>query len=208
LLRRAILSFVSVVLAGVGVGVASSPVRAECPFFVIPPATEAASSAREVIVGTVVENVGGRYSDFRLRIDHVLRGRATVGEIRRFDDLWPGWPLAEGEDGTQWGPCEPIRALEGDVIALALDALAPDGVTRYNAESWLSGGLPYTFDEPRTTLAEMTARTRTIAPRTDVEPVSAAGHASPVSPLALTVVFGAAVPLLALWVMRRRKPVR
>ncbi len=203
-MRRAILTMFAALLAGAGVLAVSSPVRAECPFYVIPPATEAASSAREIVVGTVVENVRGNYSDFRLRIDHVLRGSAKVGEIRRFNDLWPGWPLAETADGTRYGPCEPIRAIEGDVIALSLDALAPDGITRYNAESWLSGGLPYNFEEPRTTLAEMEALARTTAPRTDVEPVNVDGGGRPLVRPALAVVIACAVSLVALGALRRR----
>ncbi|HYO42702.1 MAG TPA: hypothetical protein VES19_05830 [Candidatus Limnocylindrales bacterium] len=138
-------------------------VRAECIYFVMPPATDAVRSAHEVIVGTVVENVGGQLYDFRLRIDHVLRGGAQVGEVRRFDFLYPGWPPARDGDGTVLlndegrpiMPCEAIPGSEGNVIALALGALAPDGKTRYNAASWISGDLP-TSDLPRTTLAEIT----------------------------------------------------
>lgn len=195
-------SVLAAAVASVSVLAIASPVHAECPFFVIPPATEAASSAREVIVGTVVENVRGDYSDFRLRIDHVLRGPAKVGEVRRFDHLWPGWPLAQAEDGTRWGPCEPIRALAGSVIALSLDALAPDGITRYNAESWLSGSLPYDFDEPRTTLAEMRALVSRNAPPTDTDSLVEAG--SPASWHALTLVLAGLGSLLALGALRRR----
>ncbi len=192
------------VIASMSVVAFGSPVRAECPFFVIPPATEAAPTAREVIVGAVVENLRGDYADFRLRIDHVLRGPSKVGEIRRFNYLWPGWPLAETEGGTRYGPCEPIRASEGDVIALSLDALAPDGTTRYNAESWLSGGLPYNFDEPRTTLAEMEAITERNAPQTDTASASVADSPpSGSSPAPLVGLTGAAC-VLALVAIRRR----
>jgi hypothetical protein len=201
-MRRFVPSLLAVVLAGAGVLAGSAPVRAECPFFVIPPATEAAPSAREIIVGTVIENVRGLHSDFRLRIDHVLRGPAKVGEIRRFDRLWPDWPRIEMEDGTRIGPCEPIRAVEGNVIALSLDALAPDGVTRYNAESWLSGSLPYNFDEPRTTLAEMEVLASMNAPETDADPMPGARPAA--SPSALALLLAGAASLLALGALRRR----
>jgi hypothetical protein len=137
--------------------------RAECPYVVIPPATDGTGSAREVIVGTVVKNVGGDLFDFRLRIDHVLRGGARVGEVRRFSFLYPGWPpnrKADGtviltDDGKPFMPCEPIPGAKGNVIAFALGALAPDGKTRYNAASWISGRLPVNQDLPRTTLAEI-----------------------------------------------------
>jgi hypothetical protein len=200
-MRRAALSLLAVALAGMGVLVVNSPVRAECPFFVIPPATEAARSAREIIVGTVVENVGGNYSDFQFRIDHVLRGPAKVGEIRRFANLWPGWPLAKTAYGTTYGPCEPIRALAGNVIALSLDALAPDGITRYNAESWLSGSLPYNFEEPRTTLAEMETLARLPQTDTGTSPDQLVGR--PGSPALVGVAFGVSATLLALVALRR-----
>lgn len=137
--------------------------RAECPYFVIPPATGAAGSARELLVGTVVENVGGQVADFRLRVDLVLRGSARAGEVRLVSQLYPGWPPGFNADGTvvldDQGrpsmPCAPIRAWRGNVIALALGALAPDGRTRYNAASWISGDVPFETGLPRTTLAEI-----------------------------------------------------
>jgi hypothetical protein len=129
-------------------------VQAECPYYPIPPATDAARSAREVIVGTVVENVDGQLYDFRLRIDHVLRGPAQVGVVRRFTFLFPGWPVVKS-GGKLVPPCEPIPGWEGNVIAFSLNALASDGKTRYNAASWISGRLPIYRDVPRTTLARI-----------------------------------------------------
>jgi hypothetical protein len=141
-----------------------SPVRAECPYVVIPPATKAAPSAREVIVGTVIENVHGQLFDFRLRVDHVLEGNARVGDVRRFNFLYPNWPPAREGDGTlvrtpsgkPFMPCEAIPGWEGNVMVLALEALAPDGRTRYNAASWISGRMPINRHRPKTTLAEIT----------------------------------------------------
>lgn len=134
-------------------------VRAECPWFPVPPATDAARSAREVIIGTVIENIRDNPEDFRLRVDHVLRGSARPGEVRRIDALYPGWPFARAEGGTLWPPCAPIPGWEGDVIAFSFDALAPDGKTRYNAASWIRGYIPPSRRDslPRTTLAEMQA---------------------------------------------------
>jgi hypothetical protein len=138
-------------------------VHAECPYLAMPSATDAARSAREVIVGTVVENIDGQLYDFRLRIDHVLRGDANVGDVRRFDFLYPGWPPLQDErgnvllnvEGKPIMPCEAIPGAEGNVIVLALGALAPDGRTRYNGASWISDDRPRA-DLPRTTLAEIT----------------------------------------------------
>jgi hypothetical protein len=138
--------------------------RAECTYFPIPPATEAVRSApRELVVGTVVENINHQTSDFRLRVDLVLRGSAQAGDVRRFTMLYPGWPPALNADGTvglddhgnPFLPCAPIRAWKGNVIVLALGALAPDGKTRYNAASWISGDVPFEADTPRTTFAEI-----------------------------------------------------
>ncbi|MDF2735075.1 MAG: hypothetical protein K0S97_1698 [Chloroflexota bacterium] len=156
-MRRPILMVIFVAVGAVGLLARPALARAECPFFVIPPATDAATSAREVVVGTVVENVDENYFDFRLRIDHVLRGPAEVGDVRRMNGVYPGWPLIETGDGMMVGPCEPIPGWKGNVIALSLDALAPDGVTRYSAASWISGKLPFNREVPRTTLAEMRA---------------------------------------------------
>src|SRR5690348_14432038 len=102
--RKASVS-VAAFLGALAVLGSSAPVRAECTYVVIPPASEAAPSAREVIVGTVIENVGGQLYDFRLRVDHALRGPARVGDVRRFEFLFPGWPLAD-YGGTMAPPCE------------------------------------------------------------------------------------------------------
>lgn len=174
--------------------------RAECPYFVIPPATDGAGSAHEVIVGTVVENVGDQLYHFRLRIDHVLRGGAHVGEVRRFTDLYPGWPPDRNADGTinltdqgkPFMPCQPIPGAKGNVIALALGALAPDGKTRYNAASWISGRLPINQDVPRTTLAEIKrlAAMPDTATTTDVLEPTAEPSGDRLPPLVLGSAFG------------------
>jgi hypothetical protein len=180
-MRRAATGVVASLLACLGTLGVASVARAECPFFVIPPATDAARSAREVVVGTVIENVGDQLYDFRLRIDRVLRGPAHVGDVRRMNFVYPGWPLIEANnedpggpddrEGKMVGPCEPIPGWEGNVIALSLDALAPDGLTRYNAASWISGDLPINRDLPRTTLPEMVRLSG--MPQTDVAAVRA-----------------------------------
>lgn len=161
-MRRVVPLLVAGLLASLAAIGISTPVRAECPWFPIPPATDAATSAREIVVGTVIENVDDQLFDFRLRIDHVLRGTAMVGEVRRFDWLYPGWPFIESagvlvlnHKGEPVPPCEPIPGWKGNVIALSLAAVAPDGETRYNAASWISGNLPINRDLPRTTLPEM-----------------------------------------------------
>jgi hypothetical protein len=180
----------------------SGAARAECSHFVIPPATEAAPSAREVIVGTVIENVGGQLYDFRLRVDHVLRGPARVGDVRRFEFLFPGWPLAD-YGGTMAPPCEAIPGSKGNVMALSLDALAPDGKTRYNGASWILGSPHFSDDAPRTTLAEMLRLTG--MPATDTVPSTSSAHPGNAS-AALALVAGllALIAYLVLGVRRVR----
>lgn len=153
--RARVIVLCAAVLASVGVITISTPANAECPYFPVPPATDAARSAREIIVGTVTENVGGQLFDFRLRIDHVLRGPAEVGDIRRVEFLYPKWPILTFDDGTSLAPCQAIPGSPGNVIALAYDAIARDGKTRYNAASWISGKPLDNYEVPGTTLAEM-----------------------------------------------------
>jgi len=169
--RTLVLALCAGVLAGLGAITMSTPVKAECPYIPpYPPVTEATRSAREIIVGTVLEDVGGQIYDLRLRIDYVLRGSSNVGDIRRVKFLYPNWPLAKLDDGTMLAPCEAITASPGNVIALAYDALANDGRTRYNAVSWISGKSEYR-DEDRfetTTLAKLQALAD--LPQTDAAP--------------------------------------
>jgi hypothetical protein len=178
--RRATLVFAAAVLAAIGTFSTSSPAKAECPY--IPPyptVTEAARSAREIVVGTVIENVGGQFYDFRFRIDHVLRGPAHIGDIRRVKSLYPKWPLDTTADGRTIAPCDAIAATTGNVIALAYDALAPDGKTKYNAISWISGGPPFRDSFETTTLAKL--RALADLPQTDTAPESVIG-----APMAIT----------------------
>jgi hypothetical protein len=156
--RRLAVTLGSVVLAAIGTFSISSTARAECTYVPpYPPVTEAARSAREIIVGTVIENVDGQTADFRLRIDHVLRGSSTVGDIRRIKFLFPNWPQDTFDDGQTIASCNMIAASTGDVIALAFGAFAPDGKTRYTAISWISGG-PENGEEFETiTLANLQA---------------------------------------------------
>jgi hypothetical protein len=210
-MRLTIPLVLAALLACLGTLVLSGPVRAECPYFVIPPAPEAARSAREVIVGTVVENVGDQLYDFRLRIDHVLRGPAKVGDIRRFTSLYPGWPFARDgngkviltDEGKPFAPCEPIP-WKGDVIALSLDAVAPNGKTRYNAASWISGDLPINRDLPRTTLAEM--RRLAEMPQTDTSPMQVPVGRGTTIPVAACIVLAAFVLAGIAGLRGRRRP--
>lgn len=202
-MRRTLPLLIATILAFAGMVGSSGPVRAECPYFVIPPATDAARSAREIIVGTVIENVGGQLYDFRLRVDQVMRGPAKVGDVRRFEFLYPGWPTYEAGDGTIIVPCAPIPGWEGNVIAFSLGALGTDGTTRYDAASWISGRLPVDQDVPRTTLAQMSRLAG--LPQTDsAAPLTPAQRADERSGSALLVLVGAFIVGLGLGARRRR----
>lgn len=184
------------------------PVRAECPWFPVPPATDAARSAREVIVGTVIENIRDSPEDFRLRVDHVLRGSAQPGEVRRIKALYPGWPFARAEGGKLWPPCAPIPGWKGDVIAFSFDAVAPDGKTRYNAASWIRGYIPpYRRDDlSRTTLAEI--RALSALPPTDTVSVRY-GSRAPLVPVAPAAgLIGVLTFVMAMTLLPRRQPPR
>jgi hypothetical protein len=120
-----------------------------------------------------MENVDGQTADFRLRIDNVLRGSSTVGDIRRIKFLYPNWPQDTFADGQTIASCNMIAASTGDVIAMAFRAFAPDGKTRYTAISWISGG-PENGDEfETTTLAKLQALAD--LPQTDTAPESVIG---------------------------------
>jgi hypothetical protein len=148
-----------------GAFVISSPAKAECPYSpTFPPVTEAARSAREFIVGKVLGYVSGHGTTFRMRIDYVLRGSARVGDVRAIKNLPPNWPV-EVVDGTRRTPCTVLAPSPGNTIAIAFDALAPDGRTRYNAASWVYGMPEWMIDVERTTLAELFALGA--LPRTD-----------------------------------------
>lgn len=169
--RRLLRWLTALAIAAMAATALSATVLAECPYLPpYPAATEAAPSAREIVVGTVIENVNGQYADFRLRIDRVIRGSARVGEVRRITSLFPGWPLDRTTDGTVIAPCQPIYASAGDVVALALKAVAPDGQTRYNAVSWISGTavLRQPSDFEFTTIAILEAAAQ--LPATDTTP--------------------------------------
>ena len=180
-------------------------VNAECPWFPVPSATNAARSAEEIIVGTVIENIGDSPEDFRLRIDHVLRGPDRPGDVRRFRSLYPRWPLARGANGELYPPCAPIPAWKGDVIAFSLHATAPDEKTTYHGASWISGYIPpYRRDDlPRTTLEQM--RALAALPRTDT---SAAAPAVGGAAIDIYVFYLLTAVLGAFAMTRRTRPVR
>ena len=208
--RRLALVFPSATLALVGIFSASSPAKAECPYIPpYPPVSEAARSAREIVVGTVIENVGGQTADFRLRIDHVLRGSSTVGDIRRIKFLYPNWPQDTTADGETIASCNVISATSGDVIAMAFRAIAPDGKTHYTAVSWISGGPELRDEFETTTLAKLQALAG--LPQTDTagESIGVMREAPTraVDELVMVVVGVGAGLVILFWLKSRRRRV-
>ncbi len=80
----------------------ASPVAAECSYLPAwPPITTAISTARVIVVGEIVSDFdqsdlhlgsdqGAR--DYALRVTHVLRGHARVGDLLDVQYLLPNWP--------------------------------------------------------------------------------------------------------------------
>ena len=188
------------ILGILGMFASIEPVRAECPFSpTFPPVTHAVRSAREIIVGTVISYVDDpSLFVFKLRIDHVLRGSATVGEVRVIRGLRPQWPIYTNEYGT-YTPCTMLEPELGNVIAIAFDAIATDGETRYNAAGWLHGSSQWMQQEERVSLADLKALAA--LPMTDAEP--ARSHATPTQPPWLLLLLSAALGVAA--VDRRRR---
>lgn len=168
-----------------------APARAECPYLSPWPAlTEFGRSAREILVGTVVRGGGSTFLDFR--VDRVLRGRGKVGEVRRFENLLPNWP--PGEFGAT--SCSYLIAADGDVIALGLDALAPDRRTRIQAAAWIRGRP--TFGSESAALSDIEAVAA--MPPTSTAPETSAPAWSPL-PGAVVVMIAVVASLMA---VRRR----
>ena len=206
--RRQALVFAAAALTAIGTFSASSPAKAECIYVPpYPPVTEAARSAREIIVGTVMENIGGQSADFRLRIDHVLRGSATVGDARRITFLYPNWPQDTTADGQTIASCTEIAASRGDVIAMAFRALAPDGKTRYTAISWISGTPAFNYDFETTTLAKLRALADLPQTYTAAESVSVTKHAPTggVDQIVVAAMIGVGAALVTSLLLRSRQ---
>jgi hypothetical protein len=183
--------------AGIAVSV-TSRAAAECPYVPdFPPITGAIRSASEIIVGEVTTVKGIDWStEFDLRIDHVLRGDARVGDVRHIVNLEPHWPY-ETFNGHVIESCTLLRAHPGDVIGIAYDALAPDGHTRYNAAGWLKGSVE---GFQQTTLARI--ESLAALPETDAV-VPGPDHQKPSEPPAIPILLGTLTAVLSL----RRLPV-
>jgi hypothetical protein len=131
-----------VAVIGLAIGLAliwvTSPsgVRAECTTLDRWPEFRAvAPLAASVVVGEVVEDRDPSSSyllnTFGFRVDTVLRGSASVGSVIEIANLPPGPPPIKCSDTH-------LRALLGDVVALAMDAPGPNGQS-LNSAAWLRG---------------------------------------------------------------------
>jgi len=171
-MRHVLAGFGAIALATATVLSVASTARAECSYLPdYPPITAAMRSATEIIVGEVVERLDDSPGDFRLRINHVLRGGARVGDVRHIEYLYPKWPTITPSDGAVLESCTYLAARKGDLIAIAFGALANDGRTRYNAAGWLKGVPRYwggNVYAERTTLAKLEALAA--LPQSDSEP--------------------------------------
>lgn len=136
-LRRRGTALVPVVLVLAWLSLAAVPVSAECigPTDPWPSFRSAAPSAEQVIVGEVLppndaSGSTGYLAAFQLRVVNVLRGPAPPGGVLDVVGLKSGLPLTICADTV-------VTLLPGDVVALALNATAADGVTRINTLAYL-----------------------------------------------------------------------
>lgn len=94
---------------------------------------EAIPSAQRIVVGQVVAPIGGStgyLAAFDLRVTHVVRGPLVGSEHLEIVGLKSGLPLTICADSV-------ATLLDGDVVAIAFDAVAPDGRTQINTLAYL-----------------------------------------------------------------------
>lgn len=203
-MRRMPTAVGAIVLSSVALGFAAPPALADCAFLPpFPAIAPAVPSAREIIVGKVTVDFGAGLSsdptaDFGLRIDHVLRGGASVGQVRRITYMYPNWPWLRSV-APPIPSCTYLLVHKGDVIALAFRALAPDGTTRYNAVGWISGNPDPTLQQVTLAALEQAAA----LPPTTIAPTNAAvvGVGDSRSLVFFTTALGLSLVLLS----RRRR---
>jgi len=146
--RRALAILVALASAAAAAGLDVAPVLAECPYLPPwPPITTAIATARGIVVGEVVTafdpadlhaEPGGGVPDYALRVTHVLRGDAEVGDLLDVQYLLPNWPQTKiaGEGGTL-ASCTSLPVAPGEVIALAFDAMQRGGPMRDGDVEWV-----------------------------------------------------------------------
>jgi hypothetical protein len=112
----------SILVAAFALSMSRPPVAvAECTFIPpYPPITKAIPSARDIVVGTVVDGDPAA----RLRVTEVLRGDHQVGEELSLE-IAPNWPWSRFESYPPFPSCNSLYAKVGEVIALALHVRQP-----------------------------------------------------------------------------------
>lgn len=173
--------------------VCAAPVAAECtrldrwPSF-----RDALRSARTIVVGEVIDGEPENWLDtFTFRVDEVLRG--TAPQVMQIHQLRSGLPLTICPSDSF------AYVMNGDHLALALGALAPNGKTRIDAIAYVQGS-PDSFLMPgveRIPVAEV--RELAGLPSTD----ALADDDAPSSPTLLVLL--SAVLGVVLWLVRSQK---
>lgn len=115
-------------------------------------------TAQRIIVGEVLgpdfDDSPGYMAGFRLQVIDVLRGPASPDGMLHVVGLRSGLPLTVCADTV-------VTLLRGDVVVLALDAVAPDGATRINTLAYLRRqGDSLMVDVEDITAEELVALTR------------------------------------------------
>jgi hypothetical protein len=179
------------------------------------------ASAREIVVGDIVDNVDpadlklGDGDTEALRVTAVIRGNYyQVGDLIGTQNLLPNWPWRMAGDASGAYPsCSYLQALPGEQIAIAFDARMPgqqlrdsenatwyQPPTRYNAMGVLTALEPsdgWGEEREQVTLAQL--RSLAALPQTDV--VSSGNEPQEGGALALAALAGA---VSALFVLVRR----
>jgi hypothetical protein len=211
----------SALMAFAALMAAAGPVAAECPF--VPPiptiGEREVRTARELLVGRVVANgpLNGEptASNFLLRIDEVIRGDAEVGSVRHFFWVGPNWPwMKSGEAFEPIPSCSTLRGAEGELLVMAVEALAPAAweqtgdvrwwrpATRYYAQGIVtaSGTIVSVDDPPVAGLTVDELRALAALPVTDATPRTA-----PAAPTLMTALAAAGLGV-TLFLRRVRRP--
>jgi hypothetical protein len=183
------------------------PVAAECmgledPW---PSFRSAAPSAEQIIVGVVLAPTNssgstGALAAFRLRITNVLRGPASPGDVLDIIGMKSGLPLTVCAQTV-------LTLVPDDVVALALNAKADDGVTTINTVAFLrKAGETYVVDVEELTFGDLMALVSPTEPPTEqpAEPPTEPSAEPPIERafpaallLALLVMLAAVGPITA-----------
>lgn len=165
-------------------------------------------TANRVVVGKVVEdrdpNSSHYLSVFGLRLDSVLRGEGSPGDVIEISYLRSGLPTKICTDSHLW-------VLPGDEIALALDARGPSGLSGINSVAWVKG-VPDVMQRGVGLISVEALRRLAALPLTDSDGArpthEPGGEQITIGTLGFLLILAASAGLLRLSRMQRRKSLK